>query len=172
MPDRQSATVRFFKLLGSAVLVVLVFFWLMFQHQAPLHSAGLEVGLPMPPLEAAGWLKGPGPTAESLRGQVVVIEAWASWCEPCRAAAPELVELHRKYGTQGVVFVGLTSETDEVLPDLIGYLRDTKITWPNGFGAEETLTQFGAEAIPMAWVIGRDGKVAWNMNSRPSLEAK
>src|SRR6188768_1923317 len=65
---------------------------------------------PAPEIRVAGWLNGPGPTADDLKGKVIVLDAWAYWCNPCRAAAPELVKLYDSYKGRGVVFLGLTGE--------------------------------------------------------------
>ena len=49
------------------------------------------------------------------------------------------------------------------------FLRELGVTWPNGYGANLTLELFGANYIPDAWVIGRNGKVAWNFDSSGSM---
>ncbi|RLB65370.1 MAG: TlpA family protein disulfide reductase [Deltaproteobacteria bacterium] len=47
-------------------------------------------------------------TRDSLKGKVVILDFWATWCPPCRAAIPHLVELHKKYHDQGLVIVGIS----------------------------------------------------------------
>jgi len=47
-------------------------------------------------------------TRDSLKGKVVILDFWATWCPPCRAAIPHLVELYKKYGNQGLVIVGVS----------------------------------------------------------------
>jgi len=63
------------------------------------------------------------------------------------------------------VFIGLTSEDASALSDVKKFLRETGITWPNGYGAEKTIQGFKVSFIPAKWVIGRDGKVVWNQGS-------
>lgn len=131
---------------------------------------GLEVGKPAPKIEAAGWLNGEPPTAEQRKGKVVVVEAWASWCGPCRRAAPHMVRAYNKFHSHGVIFIGLTTQNASQISHMKRFLDDAGIAWPNGYGATNTLQAFQAEVIPLTWVIGRDGKVAWNSASKGTLE--
>ena len=69
-----------------------------------------------------------------------------------------------------MIFIGLTNEGAADLPDIEQFLTDTGVTWLNGYGAVETLEKFGRAYYPQMWVIGRDGRIAWNRNSGVSLE--
>ena len=51
------------------------------------------------------------------------------------------------------------------------FLSDTKITWPCGYGADDTLTALETRIIPQVWVVGTDGKIRWNLDDSGSLEA-
>lgn len=124
-----------------------------------------------PEIAAAGWLNGPGPTAEDLEGKVIVLDAWAFWCGPCRAAAPEMVHLYDKYRDKGVVFLGLTGEGAEADAQNRRFLTTYKIAWPNGYGAVKTLTDLKAEFIPQRWVIDRKYNLIWDENSSEKFEA-
>jgi thiol-disulfide isomerase/thioredoxin len=128
---------------------------------------GIAPGETAPVIRAEGWINGEPP---ELTGRVVLLDLWASWCGPCRKKAPEFVELHRKYGEKGVVFVGISLEDKQSLPQMEAFISGAGITWPNGYEAEETIGQLHVEVIPRAWVIGADGKVVWNEDSEEPLE--
>ncbi len=69
-----------------------------------------------------------------------------------------------------MIFIGLTNEGAADLPDIEEFLSDTGVTWLNGYGVDETLQKFGHSYYPQMWIIGRDGRIAWNENSGVSLE--
>lgn len=168
MPPKASSQSKFFKGLFIAVGALAVLVLLMRSHQP--HPAGRAVGTPMPPIKAQGWLNGDAPTPAELANKVLVIDAWASWCGPCRQQAPEMVLLHERYQPQGVEFIGLTMETDGDMEAMQAFLKHTGITWKNAYGAEETLRELGADYIPMVWVVDRQNQIVWNQGSAISLE--
>ena len=137
----------------------------------PNHTPSELLSKPAPTIKAEGWLNGPGPTEDELRGKVIVLDAWAYWCGPCRAAAPELIALERKYRDRGVVFLGLTSEGEGELANSRRFIEATGITWPNGYGAVETLQALNAEFIPQMWVVNRGNRIVWDVSSNEPIEA-
>jgi thiol-disulfide isomerase/thioredoxin len=156
--------------LGRAMSLVLValaallFAWFLRALQPPAKSTeGIAESQrqPFPEIAVAGWLNGPGPTAEELAGKVRVCEAWAWWCQPCLHAAPHLRKLHEEYRARGVVFIGLTEEGEKDLEKSRKFLEQGQITWPNGYGAGKTLSALDYPGIPNLWVVDRAGKIAW-----------
>jgi hypothetical protein len=69
-----------------------------------------------------------------------------------------------------VTFVGLTAEGADAKDDTQAFLDDFKISWSNGYGAGETIEALGVRGYPTVFVIGRDGKIAWNDELPGTLE--
>jgi thiol-disulfide isomerase/thioredoxin len=165
---------RSFVLTLAIVLVSAIGFGVLLrQFIHPGTSAGGLIGKPAPAIKVETWLNGPGPTADELKGRVIVVDAWAHWCMPCRANAPELVALHKQYSPRGVVFVGLTHLEDpneEVQPSQ-QFLKSAGITWPNGYGADATMWELRANRIPQTWVIDSHNVIVWDRTSREPIES-
>jgi thiol-disulfide isomerase/thioredoxin len=131
---------------------------------------GILPGTPPPPLKAEGWLQGEAPTWEKLRGRVVVLEAWAHWCGPCRAATTHLVQLHAMYRDREITFLGLTSDGALHLEPIREFLSDLAVPWVTGYGAEGVLSQLGVRGVPTVFVIDRDGRIVWQSGFSGNLE--
>jgi thiol-disulfide isomerase/thioredoxin len=120
-----------------------------------------KVGEAPPPVSAQAWLNWKGkepPTLESLKGKVVVVEFWATWCGPCVAGIPHLNELHQKHEKEGLVILSLTDQSKAHVEDFAAK-REMKYT----LGVKsETGDAYGVSGIPHAFVIGRDGKLLWS----------
>lgn len=152
---RESQATKVFLGLLALALVLAVLPWFL-RSNVSLGPKG-----PLPRIVAAGWVNGQAPTKETLAGNVVVICVWATWCGPCREEAPHLVEVHKRFARQGVVFLGLTADGEEDLDKVHAFLKKAGITWPNGWGADETTKALRAEYIPALYVVDRRGQVVW-----------
>lgn len=104
--------------------------------------------------------------AQNPGTHVFVIEFWATWCAPCRYTAPHLSELQSKYTDQGLVVIGISGETDDLVRPYVEKMgaemsyrvatdraRTTASRFFEGFGRDETL--------PTAYVIDGNSRVAW-----------
>lgn len=98
---------------------------------------------------------------DDLKGKIVVVDFWASWCGPCVVSTPALKELYRKYQPQGVEFVGIS--LDDNATEMQRFVRAQGLTWPQGYSGrrfdDPTARRYGVEAIPATWVLDREGKV-------------
>lgn len=116
------------------------------------------VDRPAPPFEALETAKGSlTPTLASLRGQVVVVEFWASWCVACRAMIPHMNEWHEKYAARGLRIIGITND-----PVARAATAASDLGMEYAVASDETgktSSAYQAHAIPLVFVIDRAGTV-------------
>ncbi len=95
-------------------------------------------------------------TAE-LRGQVVMLDFWASWCPPCREEAPVLAQVYEEYRDRGVEFVGISLWDNAGDAEL--FLQQQGHEYPNGVDEGGKIAiSYGVRGIPEKFFINRDGK--------------
>ena len=99
----------------------------------------------------------------AFKGKPIVVNFWATWCGPCRAEIPSLVELQTKYSAEGTEVVILGVSVDDPVDKLKPYAAMMKMNYPVlvGNGREDVQDAFGPLwGIPVTVFIGRDGKIA------------
>jgi thiol-disulfide isomerase/thioredoxin len=103
-------------------------------------------------------LEGKTISSADLRGKVVLVNFWATWCPPCRAEIPDLIRLQEKYRGKLVV-VGISE--DEIPPDEVkAFVAEQKMNYPVAMTTPALAKVFrGVSALPTTFVIDRDGKV-------------
>ncbi len=111
---------------------------------------------------------------EEQRGQVVVVNFWASWCVPCRQEAPVLENTWRKYKDRGVVFVGVDYVDSE--SEALKFIQEFSVTYPNGIDiGTETSRKYHIQGVPESYFVGKDGQLYGNHIGpidAPTLSAK
>jgi thiol-disulfide isomerase/thioredoxin len=97
-----------------------------------------------------------------LRGRVVLLNFWATWCGPCRAEIPSLVKLYKSYHAKGVEFVSLSVEIQNNVPraEFDQFLAAYDIPFPTGLASEKTLADYSTSGIPANFFIDRAGRLA------------
>jgi len=94
----------------------------------------------------------------SLRGKVVVLNFWASWCSPCKSEAPRLEAAWRRWRAQGVVVVGVDAQ--DFSGDARRFMRRYKLTYPNVHdGPGTVLPKYGVTGFPETYFVARSGKL-------------
>ncbi len=107
-----------------------------------------------------GLLDGSELTLADLRGQIVVLNFWASWCSPCRREAPALQNVWETYKDQGVVFVGVTYQ--DAKDASLAFISEYGITYPNGVDEKGRISRdYGVVAVPETYIIDREGRLTW-----------
>lgn len=93
---------------------------------------------------------------EDFRGQVVMLNFWASWCGPCRQEFPLMDEIYKKYEKLG--FTILAVNVDENSEDANGFLEDVPVSFPVLYDNESRISElYGVDAMPTTVMIDRDG---------------
>jgi cytochrome c biogenesis protein CcmG/thiol:disulfide interchange protein DsbE len=95
---------------------------------------------------------------DKLKGRVVYVDFWASWCGPCRRSFPWLNEMQQKYGAQGFTVVGVN--VDKRRPDAERFLRQTPATFTIVYDeAGRTPEAYAVKGMPSSYLIDVAGKV-------------
>ena len=109
---------------------------------------------------------------EALRGKVVVVDFWASWCVPCRRSFPWMNQMQTKYADDGLVIIAVNVDSDpgEAAAFLRDYPAEFEIHYdPNGNVAQE----FGVIAMPSSYLFDRDGvQVARHLGFKVKKQAE
>ena len=100
----------------------------------------------------------------SLRGKVVLLDFWATWCAPCRRAIPHLNKLHVDYREDGLEVVGISVDqprgTVSALDLVRAFMSRTTMSYPNVMGSLSVATAYGGiRSIPTAFLIDREGRI-------------
>jgi len=133
------------------------------QPSHPLAKIGKEFQFEFTPVGSAK-----KKSIKDLRGQVVVIDFWATWCAPCVGEIPNLKDLYKKYHPK-LEIIGVSLDKREA--DLTAFVKKKEVTWPQAFGgeAEELARDWGVQGIPQVYVLDRQGQL-YSLNGRGKLE--
>jgi thiol-disulfide isomerase/thioredoxin len=97
---------------------------------------------------------------DKLRGQVVMVNFWASWCGPCREEFPLLDQVYKKYKPLGFTMLGVNVEPES--KDAEGFIAKTPVTFPIVFDKDSSVSKlYHVEGMPSTVLIDRNGVLRW-----------
>ncbi|MBQ0788626.1 MAG: redoxin domain-containing protein [Oceanihabitans sp.] len=108
----------------------------------------------------------------SLKGKVVLVDFWASWCAPCRATNPNLVQLHNKYKDRGLVILSVSE--DKGSPEWLRAIEADQLSWNTHIlDKNKTIAfRYGVESIPYKVLVDKQGRIASGKISGSTLEIR
>jgi cytochrome c biogenesis protein CcmG/thiol:disulfide interchange protein DsbE len=103
-------------------------------------------------------LNGKDVTLSDMKGKVVLLEFWATWCPPCRASIPGIERLHEKYKNKGVVILAVSM--DEGGWDSVqSFVKEHGMTYTVLEGNDDVYSKYQVRSIPLLLVIDKEGKI-------------
>ena len=94
----------------------------------------------------------------AYRGKVVLLDFWATWCDPCRDEIPHFIELQEKYGSRGLQIIGVSM--DDTPDPVRDFYQRFRMNYPVVMGDAKTGELYGGVlGLPVAFLVGRDGRI-------------
>src|SRR6185369_7298556 len=118
-------------------------------------AAAIKVGDTFPDL---GAFKLEGKLPDALKGRVVMVDFWASWCDPCKESFPAMEDIHKRYGPKGLVVIAVN--VDEDRGEMEAFLKKNRASFVLLRDPTQKLVEkAGIATMPGSFLIDRDGKV-------------
>lgn len=123
--------------------------------------AVVAVGAPAPAY-AAQLLDGTPVSLAEHKGEVVLLNIWATWCKPCRQEMPALDTLHHRHAAEGLRIAGVSIDVDDDRAKVAEFAASLGATYTLWYDPDDKVsTTFLAIGVPASYLIGRDGTLRW-----------
>lgn len=125
--------------------------------QPPKHAAAGEIGSSLPDFSVKD-LRGLLLSSADLHGKVVLIDFWATWCQPCKKEMPGYQSLADRYGSRGLVVIGFKFDTMPDMEDPIEFAKGMGVHYPLALATDDLKQKFGGvEGLPTTILYDRQG---------------
>ncbi|MEO6037765.1 MAG: redoxin domain-containing protein [Saprospiraceae bacterium] len=147
----------------------------MAKHGMDTGEEGIQVGMLAPDISLPG-PDGKTHSLSNLKGKVVLLDFWASWCGPCRRANPHVVETYKKYRDKGFEVFSVSLDRPDGKQNWIDAIAKDGLIWDNHvsdlqFWNSAPAAVYGVRSIPKTFLIGKDGKIV-ALDPRDQLETE
>jgi thiol-disulfide isomerase/thioredoxin len=122
----------------------------------PVRGMGLPSSLLFQRRETT--LDGQEMTLSKLKGKVVLLDFWATWCPPCREAIPHLINLQKTYQEKGIEVIGMNMDKGDV-ETIRRFVKSMDIPYPITVTPEEVSRSYGVTALPTTILIDKEGRI-------------
>jgi cytochrome c-type biogenesis protein len=124
-------------------------------------TGAVAVGVEAPAYRSVS-LSGDSVSLAGMRGKVVLLNVWATWCHPCRAEIPELRAIHATYKSRGLELIGVSVDHGGADEDVRQFLAEFQMAYPIWRDPDErVLSQFFVVGVPATFLIDRAGVLRW-----------
>jgi thiol-disulfide isomerase/thioredoxin len=142
----------------AIVVSLMLVFGFNMARRAPRQDAGKLAGQLAPDFTLQS-LEGKTVHLSDFRGKAVLLNFWATWCQPCKIEMPWFAELQKQYGSEGLQVIGIAMD-DASPEDIAKFAKDLGVDYPILIGKEALGESYGGVPfLPTTFYIGRDGKV-------------
>jgi peroxiredoxin len=148
-------------LLGLGAVLIAVSAYFLLQNALPqthIETIPAKVNVPAPELTLTD-IQGTSRSLADYRGQVVLVNLWATWCLPCKEEMPALQAFYDKYGNQGFAVIAIND--GDATADVLQFVKNYQLTFPVWLDPTYTATEqaFKTLALPSSFVIDRTGTI-------------
>lgn len=159
--ERRRSPFTYLALVGLAGLIALLIYGVAIKSGGDTYDNALAEGRRLPAtVRAVRVLNDSGKSSlAEHKGKVVLLNFWASWCEPCKAESPAIERAYRKYAKDGLIVLG--ADVDDLSSDANKFVVENHLTYPIlRYSSTDATKDFGTKRLPETFLIDRDGNVA------------
>ena len=139
-----------------------------------LHGCGKELEestLPLAPNFTLQTIDGQEVTLSNLKGKVILLDFWATWCGPCRESIPHLIQLHRTYQKDGLEVIGMNVEKGD-MDGVRRFVKSMDIPYPIVSSPDDVQRDYRVSSLPTSIFIDKQGRIREKMVGFTSEIAK
>ena len=98
-------------------------------------------------------------TLSKLRGKVVLVDFWATWCGPCRESTPHLIQLYKTYREKGFEVIGMSLDKEDERETVSRFVKSMNVPYAVVIAPQEVARNYGVAGLPTSFFIDREGRL-------------